>query len=60
MLGLIEKKISIRVFGIAKVCDGAHRRPSVNTIFFSLNRWKIYSVSIFHRVRRIFYIYMFL
>ena len=33
MLGLIEKFFSIRVFGMAKVCDGAHRRPSVYTIF---------------------------
>ena len=38
MLGLIEKFFSIRVFGIAKVCDGAYHRPSVYTIFFSLFR----------------------
>ena len=38
MLGLIEKFFSIRVFGIAKVFDGAHGRPSVYTIFFSLFR----------------------
>ena len=38
MLGIIEKNFSIHVLGIAKVCDGAHRRPSVNTIFFSLFR----------------------
>ena len=38
MLGLIEKFFSIRVFGIAKVLDGAYRRPSVYTIFFSLFR----------------------
>ena len=36
MLGLIEKIFSIPVFGIAKVCEGAHRRPSIYTIFFSL------------------------
>ena len=38
MLGLIEKFFSIRIFGIAKVCDGAQHRPSVYTIFFSLFR----------------------
>ena len=36
MLGLIDKFFSIRVFGIAEVCDGAHRRPSVNRDYFLL------------------------
>ena len=46
MLGLIEKFFPIRLFGIAKVCDGAHHRPSVYTIFFSLFRkYTVYQFS---------------